>query len=134
MFQRLALERLADAKALYASGNYSGSYYLAGYAVECALKAVLCRRLFQRHTLPERNALDKMYSHDLEQLLAHSGLKNNFDAQRRARVQLDNNWSTIKDWKETSRYRKNSKILARDLIRAIDTGPDSFRGWVETQW
>ncbi len=37
--QRLAKDRLLDAKALFAARRWSGAYYLAGYAVECALKA-----------------------------------------------------------------------------------------------
>ena len=38
-FQQLAEPRLAEARALHADGLYSGAYYLAGYALECALKA-----------------------------------------------------------------------------------------------
>jgi hypothetical protein len=38
-FQQLAELRLAEARALHAEGLYSGAYYLAGYAIECALKA-----------------------------------------------------------------------------------------------
>lgn len=37
--QRLAIERLADARALLTTKRWSGAFYLAGYAVECGLKA-----------------------------------------------------------------------------------------------
>jgi HEPN domain-containing protein len=43
-FQRLAELRLKEAKALCAAGMYDGAYYLAGYAVECAIKACIAKR------------------------------------------------------------------------------------------
>jgi hypothetical protein len=38
-FQQLAEARIGEAKLLLANGHPSGAYYLAGYAVEYALKA-----------------------------------------------------------------------------------------------
>jgi len=38
-FQLLSKLRVAEAKALLDAGLYTGSRYLMGYAVECALKA-----------------------------------------------------------------------------------------------
>ena len=40
-FQRLADVRIDEAGVLLAAGRWSGAYYLAGYAVECALKACI---------------------------------------------------------------------------------------------
>ena len=43
--QQLAEIRLRDAKALLVTGeNDAGAYYMAGYAVECALKAVIAKK------------------------------------------------------------------------------------------
>ncbi len=39
--RQLAEDRLRDAAALLAAGQFSGAYYLAGYAVECGLKACI---------------------------------------------------------------------------------------------
>jgi len=36
---QLAEDRVLDAKALLDAGRWSGAYYLAGYAIECGLKA-----------------------------------------------------------------------------------------------
>ena len=44
-WQRMAGERVRDASALLKVRRWSAAYYLAGYAVECGLKAcivVLC--------------------------------------------------------------------------------------------
>jgi len=37
----VARAREREAKALLAASEWSGAYYLSGYAVECGLKAVL---------------------------------------------------------------------------------------------
>jgi HEPN domain-containing protein len=41
--QELSKVRLKEAKALLDLGMPDGAYYLAGYAVECALKACLAK-------------------------------------------------------------------------------------------
>jgi len=43
--QQLARLRLREAEALYGARLYDGCVYLAGYAVELALKARICRLL-----------------------------------------------------------------------------------------
>ena len=44
-FQILAVERLEDAKALASLGRYAAAFYLAGYSIECALKACIAKRI-----------------------------------------------------------------------------------------
>ncbi len=43
-FRRLTEERVADAEILLANGRFNCAYYVAGYAVECALKACIAKR------------------------------------------------------------------------------------------
>ena len=50
-FQRLAKLRAAEAGALVRSRKEIGAYYLAGYAVECALKACVAKAT-KRHEFP----------------------------------------------------------------------------------
>ena len=42
-FQQLADVRINEAEALLVQGKYDGAYYLAGYAVECGLKACIAK-------------------------------------------------------------------------------------------
>jgi len=42
--KKLARIRLKEAKALLKARLFSGAYYLAGYVVECGLKACICRK------------------------------------------------------------------------------------------
>jgi HEPN domain-containing protein len=43
-FQALSATRLREARALLKTGNPEGAYYLAGYAIECALKACVAKK------------------------------------------------------------------------------------------
>ena len=54
-FQQLADVRAAEAAALLAAGRWDGAYYLAGYAVECALKACVAKL-----TKADREAIRRM--------------------------------------------------------------------------
>ncbi len=74
-FQKLAELRLKDGKALLDADRFQGSYYLVGYAVECALKACIARQTKQ-YDFPAKNA-DKLYTHDLNTLLKSAGLEMN---------------------------------------------------------
>jgi HEPN domain-containing protein len=43
-FHKLAEIRIKEARVLLDRKCYAGAYYLAGYAVECALKACIARK------------------------------------------------------------------------------------------
>ncbi|MGP8244963.1 MAG: hypothetical protein ACLQVN_10650 [Bryobacteraceae bacterium] len=66
--QLLARTRLAEAKALSGTGFPDGAYYLAGYAVECALKACIARGT-RRHDFPDKGSVDASYTHKLKDLV-----------------------------------------------------------------
>jgi len=53
--QNLANERIKDAEALLMAGRWSGSYYLAGYAVECALKECFAKQT-REYDFPQKSA------------------------------------------------------------------------------
>lgn len=117
-FQKLAEERLRDAVALLLAEQYSGAYYLAGYAVECALKACIARKT-RSEDFPPRDA-SKLYTHDLARLLELSGLQAGFTQARKADPRLNEYWLVVKDWTEESRYGSYSKQQAESLITAIE--------------
>jgi len=43
-FQNLCKRRVDEATTLLSAGHSDGAYYLAGYAVECAFKACICKQ------------------------------------------------------------------------------------------
>jgi HEPN domain-containing protein len=101
-FQALAVERLSDADALLEAGRYACAYYIAGYAVECALKACIARKTNQ-DDFPSREAA-RYYVHDLPKLLDGAGLGLAFEQDARQDEILGKNWAAVKDWTEETRY------------------------------
>lgn len=88
-FQRVARERLEDAARLLEAERWAGAYYLAGYAIECALKARVSK-LTQAETFPPRDTKFH-YSHDLNKLLTIGGLDEEFAAAQKENSALRDN-------------------------------------------
>src|SRR5262249_33399541 len=117
-FRRLAKERISDAKVLLAARHWAGAYYLAGDAVDCAVKACSAK-LMKSEEFPDRNFAEKCWTPNLPQLLGLAGLKDDLDAALQADPDLRKNWDTVKEWKEESRYARKTKADAKNLYAAI---------------
>jgi HEPN domain-containing protein len=131
--QRLAKERVAEAKILLAARKWSGAYYLVGYAVELALKACLAKRV-KAEDFPDKSIVPQWWTHSVEQLLTVADLKRDRDADSRSDSQLFANWETVKDWKETSRYETKTKSEAYALYDAITDSKHGVMPWISLRW
>ena len=67
--QALSRVRLREARALARLGMNDGAYYLAGYCVECALKACIAKATV-RHEFPDKKKADLSHTHNLRDLVA----------------------------------------------------------------
>jgi HEPN domain-containing protein len=129
-FQIISKLRTKEARALLDKGFYSGAYYLLGYAVECGLKACIAKKT-RRYDFPDKTLVNESWSHELEKLLKHSGLK--LEMSKNKMVEL--NWTTVKDWDTKSRYRHNiSELEARDLYLAVTAKKDGVLSWLKKYW
>jgi HEPN domain-containing protein len=130
----LALLRLKEAEALFSSNFYDGCAYLAGYSVELALKARICR-LLGISEYPSSGKLAKVYAvHDLDQLLLLAGLRKVVDPSNK---QLFDNWSTAALWTPERRYDAPGKVAqqdAEDILNAIRDTPNGVLTWIMTLW
>ncbi len=133
-FQRLAEVRLREAEALLAAGLWDGAYYLAGYAVECGLKACIARRTVAEAFPPKPEVVRDYYSHDLAKLMAVAGLAPTFDAACAADAQLRANWRLVRAWSEQSRYTFTAEPAARTLVQAVADPTAGVLPWVTTHW
>jgi len=130
-FQVLARERLSDADALLLAGRFDCAYYVAGYAVECALKACIAGNT-RAGDFPPRETR-KIYTHDLEDLLESSGLSQ--DRRQSSAGFPERNWSIVKDWSESARYeRKMDRLRAEELMDAISNPKDGVLQWLVKRW
>jgi HEPN domain-containing protein len=131
--QWLAKERISDAKVLLAARHWSAAYYLAGYAVECALKACIAK-LMKSEEFPDKTFAEKCWTHDLTKLLVLAGLNADLDAALLTDPDLRDNWDTVKGWNESSRYARMTKADAEDLYEAIAERKHGVFSWLKLRW
>ena len=126
--------RLREAEALFAANLFDGCAYLAGYVVELALKARICKLLGINEYL-DSGKLGKVYAvHDLDQLLLLSGLRGTLDPTN---VALFNNWSISVPWNPERRYEPVGSVTrqdALDILNAIRDGTDGVYTWIKMHW
>jgi HEPN domain-containing protein len=138
-FRDLAETRLKDAEELLKINRWACAYYVAGYAVECALKASIVRdaeltgSIFDDKKLASQ-LIDSFFIHDLEKLFKVAKLEVDFGIARGANPALEDNWTIVKDWQETSRYEQKSQPEAEALVQAINHDPDGVMKWIRDRW
>jgi hypothetical protein len=134
--QKLANERIAEAKVLLAAKKWSGAYYLAGYAVECGLKSCVLVRVgvSAEVIFSDRKFSEKCWTHNLKQLVDLAGLTAALKADMVADQILFSKWDTVKDWSEESRYTPRTKREAEALYDAIADKRHGVLSWTKVRW
>ncbi len=125
--------RLVEADALLRGGHFSGAYYLSGYAVECGLKACIARAT-QRYSFPDRNIVNRSYTHNLAELVKVAELESDLLRLQQTNRQFALNWAVVKDWSEESRYRVLRQQQAIDLYTAIVQRRHGVMTWIRQHW
>ncbi|HUY89940.1 MAG TPA: hypothetical protein VMV10_14485 [Pirellulales bacterium] len=128
-FEKLIVLRMEEAKLLIdAKSDWDGAYYLAGYAVEFALKIRIISQLMKSNSFPDKKLADNYYKHDLTVLRKAAGLDEEMDKD----PLVNQKWVTVKDWSEQSRYEIGAtEPEARDLYEAIENG---VLPWIKARW
>lgn len=130
----LALERLRDAECLIANGNIGGAYYIGGYAIELALKAVVCKKLdiemFDKEIVPGHISKAFMI-HNLLDLVFLAGLKKDLEKACAEDDTLLHSWSWVSKWSEQRRYDppcnpKTATIFINSLKNVMQ--------WMQLRW
>jgi HEPN domain-containing protein len=131
-FKKLGLARLDDARVLLKNRRYSAAYYLAGYAVECSLKACLARKT-QRYQFPPDpgTVRNRYYTHNLQILAEECDVVGEI---KKGHAKLQAYWNTIKDWTEESRYKPRDGKRARDILLAIEDPADGMLQCIKRCW
>ena len=63
--QSISRQRRREAAALLKAKLFPGAYYLAGYSVECALKACIAKQT-SKHDFPNKKLAAEAWTHDLK--------------------------------------------------------------------
>ncbi len=114
-------------------GFYDGAYYLAGYAVECALKACIAKGT-QRHLFPDKKRVDLSHSHDFAQLIRVAGLKDEHQERIKGDPVFETNCDVVNYWSEQSRYRRSGRESAEALVSAVGNGRYGVISWIKRYW
>ena len=131
--QTLSATRLHEAKLLLAANASDGAYYLAGYAVECALKACIAKETL-RYEFPEKKRVNASHTHDLGELVKVAELQDALQAAAKSDPVFRQYWNDVQEWSEQSRYSKHSEQSARALIEAIGDRNHGVMKWVKLYW
>ena len=130
-------QRVKDAKALFSKKRYYSSIYMAGYAIEMALKYKICKMFYFSNGFPEtkvefqqyykrkgskyksiRTIISKIHEikhHDLARLLFYSGEEYNIKNNN------FNEWMIALQWNPEMRYKYATikKAVAQNNLNAI---------------
>jgi HEPN domain-containing protein len=98
----LAEAKLLDAKLLLEAGRAGIAYYVAGYAIELLLKAILSGQ-FKADTLPDRSLLKDVFTHDFVKLVKLCHLDDDLKARQKIDAEFLAYWEIVLQWDEGSR-------------------------------
>jgi HEPN domain-containing protein len=132
--QELSRLRLREADALYKARLYDGCVYLAGYAVELALKARICRVL-RVNEYPSGDLGKAFKVHSLEQLKVLAGLSRDIDVRKNK--ELFDNWSKAVAWNPEQRYDAPGKYngaTAKVILDGLTAKPNGVFTWLTKRW
>jgi HEPN domain-containing protein len=129
-FQQLAELPLAEAKLLLENGLPSGAYYLAGYAVECALKSIIAAG-FRANEIPDKSLVNSVYTHNLKDLLNLAELKGPLDEAISQNPNLRQSWATVGNWSEHARYRTWTADAAATMLEAVGGADKGLLQWLQ---
>jgi len=133
-FHKLTEIRMKETKVLLDRKCYEGAYYLAGYAVECALKACIAKRTLAHDFPPKPQVVRDYYQHDIESLAKLAGLELELN-KRLSVIQFRANWALVIKWSEQDRYETHIDSKdARDLYRAISNSRSGVLVWLKKYW
>jgi HEPN domain-containing protein len=141
--QKLATERLRDARALLKGKRWAYAYHVTGYAVECALKScVLARMVHTGWVFQDKIRLEDCRTHDLKTLIGVAGLTDQLNANLKASAaagkEFIRHWGVALQWKvESCNLLKRSaaaKSEAEELYRAVPHNPHGVLRWINNYW
>jgi len=129
--EELAAIRIKEAGILLIADCYQGAYYLAGYALECTLKACIAKQV-KEFDFPDKKLANDSYTHNLTNLLITAGLKEKLTAQENKNEVFKLNWAIVKMWSAESRYDGAiDKQAADNIFNALTDNESGVLPWLK---
>ncbi|MBV9499900.1 MAG: HEPN domain-containing protein [Acidobacteriaceae bacterium] len=131
--QELSRIRFSEAKSLLRAGFADGAYYLAGYSVECGLKACIAKST-RRFDFPDKTSVEASHTHNLKDLVKVANLEVARLEQAKTDPGFRNSWDLVQQWSEQSRYRRHERNAAIALLEAVGNGKHGVLSWIKRHW
>ena len=125
--------KIESASVLMRARHWSNAYYLAGYAIEIALKAVIARQI-STDTIPKKDFILKIYTHDINQLRGLAGLKAEYDDTAKMDSLFAANWAICSEWSPDVRYEEKSSAEAHYILSAATDSKHGVLPWIMKYW
>jgi hypothetical protein len=129
----MARHRLEESQVLYDRAYFGGAYYLAGYAVEFGLKAIISKNLgveiFDGDA--PRDQVKSFHIHSLSALILFAGLRPLLEIEVARDQSFCQIWNRVSTWDEAKRYEFGcQRQTAADFLKAVK----DFLTWIEARW
>jgi HEPN domain-containing protein len=118
---------------LLKAGLPDGAYYLAGYSVECGLKACVAKET-KRYDFPDKSKVNASHTHDLKELIKLANLEVARVEEARNDAEFRNNWDLVQQWSERSRYQHYATNVAKAMVDAVGDGKHGVMTWINRYW
>jgi len=128
-----AQAKLEDAVLLLQNGRYSNAYYLAGYAVELALKACIAAQ-FVADVIPDKGFVNSVYQHSFKHLLGAAGLTAEHKLKQDQDPAFAANWALVSQWTPDVRYQSTDITSAQTMVSAIADEQSGVLKWIKAYW
>lgn len=130
----LADSRLKEAGVLLDKAFWTGAYYMAGLAVECALKAYLASAV-QPFDFPDKNFVNRAYTHKLKELAQLDAVFwEELQKEVSGDVKLESNWNMVLLWNDENRYEIEEELQAKSLYAATTEPGYGVMEWIRRRW
>ncbi len=118
-FKILSDRYRASAESLLNAKLFDAAYYLAGYSVECLLKAIICKRLGPNE-YPPPNVNSTHYTHLVKKLTETAGIEKDLEYEKERCSELRNSYMVLKDWDPKTLRYESSPLGEKKAINYID--------------
>ena len=117
--QKLVDIRVNEAKILLDNKYHLGAYYLLGYAVECALKAIIAKKVKQ-YDFPDRKLANDSHSHKISELAIVAEISEDLTDKEAHDEEFKSHRKIAKDWSEKVRYDHGLKLdIVHNFFNAV---------------
>jgi hypothetical protein len=129
--EKLANIRIKEARILLDADCYHGAYYLAGYALECILKACIAKQV-RAFDFQNKQLAQDSYTHNLSKLLITSDLNQKLKEEENRNLEFKLNWNIAKNWSEEARYVcEITKRKAEEFFDAVTNNESGVLLWLK---